>query len=63
VSSELQAAELESKRLARIRQFEFSAKGVEQVVVTWPADFLPSQAPGPGPGARIAHPFARNTTR
>jgi TonB family protein len=42
VSSELQAAELESKLLARIRQFEFSAKDVEQMVVTWPVDFLPS---------------------
>jgi TonB family protein len=42
VSSELHAAELEAKLLARIRQFEFSAKDVEQMVVTWPVDFLPS---------------------
>jgi periplasmic protein TonB len=41
-SSELNAAELERKLLARIRQFEFGAKDVEQMVVTWPVDFLPS---------------------
>jgi TonB family protein len=41
-SSELHAAELERKLLARIRQFEFGAKDVEQMVVTWPVDFLPS---------------------
>ncbi|AKJ29239.1 TonB family protein [Caldimonas brevitalea] len=42
VSSELQAAELESKLLARVRQFDFGAKDVDQMVVTWPVDFLPS---------------------
>ncbi|MCM5679904.1 TonB family protein [Schlegelella sp. S2-27] len=42
VSSELNAAELESKLLARVRQFDFGAKDVEQMVVTWPVDFLPS---------------------
>ena len=42
VSSELKAAELERKLLARIRQFDFGAKDVEQMVVTWPVDFLPS---------------------
>jgi TonB family protein len=42
VSSELHAAELESKLLARIRQFDFGAKNVETLVVTWPVDFLPS---------------------
>jgi protein TonB len=42
VSSELHAAELESKLLARIRQFDFGAKEVEPKVVTWPLDFLPS---------------------
>jgi TonB family protein len=42
VSSELKAAELESKLLARIRQFDFGAKDVEVMVVTWPVDFLPS---------------------
>ncbi len=42
VSSELKAAELESKLLARIRQFDFGAKDVDVMVVTWPVDFLPS---------------------
>ena len=42
VSSELKASELEAKLLARIRQFDFGAKDVEQMVVTWPVDFLPS---------------------
>lgn len=42
VSSELKAADLESKLLARIRQFDFGAKDVETLVVTWPVDFLPS---------------------
>jgi hypothetical protein len=42
VSSELKAAELESKLLARIKQFDFGAKDVELMVVTWPVDFLPS---------------------
>jgi len=42
VSSELKAAELESKLLARIRQFDFGAKDVEAMTVTWPVDFLPS---------------------
>jgi hypothetical protein len=28
--------------LARIRQFDFGAKDVDQMVVTWPVDFLPS---------------------
>ncbi|HUG25939.1 TonB family protein [Piscinibacter sp.] len=42
VSSELGASELERKLLARIRQFDFGAKDVEQMVVTWPVDFLPS---------------------
>lgn len=41
-SSELHAAELERKLLARIRQFDFGAKDVAQIVVTWPVDFLPS---------------------
>ncbi len=41
-SSELRADELERKLLARIRQFDFGAKDVEQIVVTWPVDFLPS---------------------
>ena len=42
ISSELHAPELESKLLARIRQFDFGAKDVDQMVVTWPVDFLPS---------------------
>ncbi|CAD5374958.1 Energy transducer TonB [Rubrivivax sp. A210] len=42
VSSELKADELEKKLLARIRQFDFGAKDVEVMVVTWPVDFLPS---------------------
>lgn len=42
VSSELKAADLEGKLLARIRQFDFGAKDVEVMTVTWPVDFLPS---------------------
>jgi TonB family protein len=42
VSSELNATELERKLLARIRQFDFGAKDVERMVVSWPVDFLPS---------------------
>jgi len=42
VSSELKAHELESKLLARIRQFDFGAKDVDVMVVSWPVDFLPS---------------------
>jgi protein TonB len=42
VSSELHATELEAKLVARIRQFDFGAKEVDQMVVTWPVDFLPS---------------------
>lgn len=42
VSSELKLHELEAKLLARIRQFDFGAKEVDLMVVTWPLDFLPS---------------------
>ncbi|HTN50696.1 MAG TPA: TonB family protein [Burkholderiaceae bacterium] len=42
VSSELRAGELEQKLLARIRQFDFGAKDVDAITVTWPVDFLPS---------------------
>lgn len=42
VSSEIEAEELERKLLARIRQFDFGAKAVEVMAVTWPVDFLPS---------------------
>jgi hypothetical protein len=41
-ASELHLPELESKLLARIRQFDFGAKDVDQMIVTWPVDFLPS---------------------
>ena len=42
VSSELNAPELERKLAARIRQFDFGAKDVDTMVVTYPIDFLPS---------------------
>ncbi len=42
VSSELRSPELERKLLARIRQFDFGAKSVDVMVVTYPIDFLPS---------------------
>ena len=42
ISSELKNPELEAKLLARIRQFDFGTKDVEQMIVTWPLDFLPS---------------------
>ena len=42
VASELKAAELERQLLARVRQFDFGAKDVEPMVVSWPVDFLPS---------------------
>lgn len=42
VSSELRAPDLERKLLARIRQFNFGAKDVDVMVVTYPIDFLPS---------------------
>jgi TonB family protein len=42
LSSELKAADLERKLLARIRQFDFGAKDVDLMTVTWPVDFLPS---------------------
>jgi TonB family protein len=42
LSSELKASELERKLLARIKQFEFSSKDVDIMVVSWPVDFLPS---------------------
>ncbi|MBS0440942.1 MAG: energy transducer TonB [Proteobacteria bacterium] len=41
-SSELKAADLESKLLARIRSFDFGAKDVNPMTVTYPLDFLPS---------------------
>ncbi len=42
LSSGLNARALERKLLARIRMFDFGAKDVETVVVTYPIDFLPS---------------------
>lgn len=42
VSSELHAAELEAKLLARIKQFDFGAKDVNETLITYPVDFLPS---------------------
>ena len=42
VSSELRSPDLERKLAARIRQFDFGAKNVDTMVVTWPVDFLPS---------------------
>jgi TonB family protein len=42
VSSELKAPELERKLLGRIKQFDFGAKDVDQLTITWPVDFLPS---------------------
>ncbi|HET9023542.1 MAG TPA: AgmX/PglI C-terminal domain-containing protein [Burkholderiaceae bacterium] len=42
VSSELRSTDLERKLLARIRQFDFGAKDVDAITVTWPVDFLPS---------------------
>jgi periplasmic protein TonB len=42
VSSELKTPDLESKLVTRIRGFDFGAKDVDTMVVTWPVDFLPS---------------------
>jgi TonB family protein len=42
VSSELKNVELERRLLARIKQFDFGAKDVDAITVTWPVDFLPS---------------------
>jgi TonB family protein len=42
VSSELKSPDLERKLLARIKQFDFGAKDVDMITVTWPVDFLPS---------------------
>jgi TonB family protein len=42
VSSELRHPDLERKLLARIKQFNFGAKAVDTMVVTYPIDFLPS---------------------
>lgn len=41
-STDLKSPEMEGKLLARIRQFDFGSKDVEQMIVTYPVDFLPS---------------------
>jgi len=42
VSSDLRAPDLERKLAARVRLFDFGAKAVDVMVVTYPIDFLPS---------------------
>jgi hypothetical protein len=42
VSTELKTPDLESKLVTRIKGFDFGAKDVDTMVVTWPVDFLPS---------------------
>ncbi len=42
LSSELNAPDFEKRLLARIRQFKFGEKEVEEVTVTFPIEFLPS---------------------
>ncbi|HEY2560112.1 MAG TPA: AgmX/PglI C-terminal domain-containing protein [Caldimonas sp.] len=42
VSSELKQPDVESKLLSRIRTFDFGAKDVNEMVVNYPLDFLPS---------------------
>jgi TonB family protein len=42
VSSELRSPDLERKLLVRIKQFDFGARAVDKMVVTYPIDFLPS---------------------
>jgi protein TonB len=42
VGSELKMPELEQKLVARISQFDFGAKDVDQMNVNFPVDFLPS---------------------
>jgi len=42
VSSELRKPDLERKLVVRIKQFDFGAKAVDTLVVTYPIDFLPS---------------------
>lgn len=42
VSSELRVPDLERKLVARVRLFDFGAKAVGVMVVTYPIDFLPS---------------------
>lgn len=42
VSSELNDSKLESRLVSRIKQFNFGARPVEKVTVTYPIEFLPS---------------------
>ena len=42
VSTELKTPDLETRLVSRIRGFDFGAKDVDMMVVTWPVDFLPS---------------------
>jgi len=42
VSSELKMPDVEQKLLARIRTFDFGAKDVNEMIVNYPLDFLPS---------------------
>ncbi|MGM9488687.1 AgmX/PglI C-terminal domain-containing protein [Ideonella sp. YS5] len=42
IATELKTPELEQKLLARIGQFDFGAKDVDTMVVSFPVDFLPS---------------------
>lgn len=42
VSTELRVPDLERKLVARVRLFDFGAKDVDVMVVTYPIDFLPS---------------------
>lgn len=41
-SSELNDPQLEARLIARIKRFNFGARGVEKVTVTYPIEFLPS---------------------
>lgn len=42
ISSELKTASLEHRLLKRIREFNFGAKNVSEMVITYPIDFLPA---------------------
>jgi len=42
VSSELHAPNLERKLVSRVKLFNFGAKDVNTMVVTYPIEFLPS---------------------
>jgi hypothetical protein len=42
ISTELESPGLERKIIMRVRLFDFGAKDVETMVVTYPIEFLPS---------------------